>query len=306
MKTERNKMKRLFITGSESYVGKQLIHRCRANGIPYIGIDQVPPSQPDCHQADLRDPALGDLLTPKVDTVVHLAAISRDHDCAAAVTDCFDVNVGGTLNLLHTAQKAGSEQFIFASTEWVYDACRTTAEIDEKTPIELHDITSEYALSKLVSEVNLKQAFQKGGCDTAILRFGIIYGPRLQNWSAVESITNTVREQSEVTVGSLQTGRKFIHVEDIVSAALAVRGLAGFHILNIVGPKLVTLQDIITSASSHLGKKVTVSEMDPANASIRRISGHKARETVGFTPQVDIHEGIGTVLRHIEDHQAEE
>jgi len=299
-------MKRFFITGSESYVGRQFIRKCRAVGIPYVGIDQVPPSQPDCHLVDLRDPALGDLMIPGGDTVVHLAAISRDRDCAAAVTECFDINVGGTLNLLHTAQKAGSEQFIFASTEWVYDSCRTAAEIDEETPIELDAMTSEYALSKLVSEVNLKQAFQKGSCDTTILRFGIIYGPRLQNWSAVESIANTVRKKTTVQVGSLRTGRKFIHVADIVRAILAVSGLQGFHILNIVGSKLVTLQDIIDSAATHLKKQVAITELDPDNASVRLISGVRAQQTVGFKPQIDIHQGIGTVLRHIEEHQDEE
>jgi len=59
--------------------------------------------------------------------------------------------------------------------------------------IDASQLNSEYALSKYVSEQNLRQKFQHGFCPTTILRFGIIYGSRKHNWSAVESLFHAVQ-----------------------------------------------------------------------------------------------------------------
>ena len=49
---------------------------------------------------------------------------------------------------------------------------------DENSMINVGNIKSEYALSKLVSEINLTQKYRQGFCPVTILRFGIVYGPR--------------------------------------------------------------------------------------------------------------------------------
>ena len=126
----------------------------------------------------------------------------------------------GTLNLMDAAHSRGVRQFIFASTEWVYDSFSEDEIKTEDSVIDIGKLDSEYALSKLVSEQNLRQRFAYGFCDTTILRFGIIYGPRFKNWSAVESLFHAVGTEQEVRIGSRQTGRCFIHVEDIAAGIL--------------------------------------------------------------------------------------
>ena len=59
--------------------------------------------------------------------------------------------------------------------------------------IENHN--SEYALSKLVTESNLRQQHNNVFCNVTILRFVIIYSPRKSNWSAIISILNQVKNQ---------------------------------------------------------------------------------------------------------------
>ena len=52
----------------------------------------------------------------------------------------------------------------------------------------------------------------------SILRFGIIYGKKTSNYSAVESIVEQVKNKSVITVQSKKTSRSFIHIDDIISA----------------------------------------------------------------------------------------
>ena len=212
----------IVITGSESFVGKELIKQCKENKIPVIGIDSINVKNTDYtyHQIDIRDPKISEIIPENIDAIIHLAALSRDADCKGKAYECFDVNVIGTLNLIKAANKKNVKQFIFASSEWVYNDFTENEEKDEDEIIDISKHTSEYALSKIVSEINLKQQFMNKFCSVTILRFGIIYGPRKNNWSAVESIFDQIKNKSEITIGSLKNGRRFIHVSDIVDGII--------------------------------------------------------------------------------------
>ena len=93
--------------------------------------------------------------------------------------------------------------FIFSSSEWVYENIVSDLYLEENFPINPILIKSEYALSKLVSEINLKQKYDNGFCDVTILRFGIIYGPR-HSGSAVEHIFSKIIETSKNDVFKFQ------------------------------------------------------------------------------------------------------
>ena len=183
---------KILITGSESFIGKQLILQLKTLDCNIIGFDSISPINPDYefHQIDIRDPEIHKLIPHDVDVLIHLAALSRDPDCKNKAVECFDVNVMGTLNLIKSAQLQNVKQFIFASSEWVYDKFIDSEEKNEDSEINIKNHNSEYALSKLISESNLRQQYDHGFCNVTILRFGIIYGPRKSNWSAVESILN--------------------------------------------------------------------------------------------------------------------
>ena len=225
----------ILITGSESFVGKELIKQCKENKISVMGIDSMNIKNAEYiyHQIDIRDPKISEVIPKNIDAIIHLAALSRDADCKDKAYECFDVNVIGTLNLIKAANKKNVKQFIFASSEWVYNDFTENEEKDENEIIDASKHTSEYALSKIVSEINLKQQFMNKFCSVTILRFGIIYGPRKNNWSAVESIFNQIKNKSEITIGSLKNGRRFIHVSDIADGIIKSIGLNGFNILNL-------------------------------------------------------------------------
>ena len=282
----------LFITGAESFIGRALRDRCDATGQNWLGIDRVASAAGRVHKADIRDPAVADLI-PEGANVVHLAAISRDPDCRADPRTAFDVNVTGTLNLAAAAQKRGARQFIFASSEWVYGGVRNNETQREDQPIDITAMTSEYALSKIVAEQCLKLSFQLPAM--TILRFGIVYGPRPANWSAVESLFNSVLTKDEVKVGALNTARRFIHVDDIVSGILASCGRTGFEIFNPSFDRLIGLGDVIEASMKICGRRPKVVETNPSQVSIRNPDNAKARAALNWAPLIDLAAGLGTL-----------
>jgi nucleoside-diphosphate-sugar epimerase len=292
----KGKVVKIFITGTGSFVGKELIAQCEEAGIEVFGCDAKDSSGGRFSQIDIRSEGIADVIPEGVDAIVHLAALSTDPMCRDNAYDCFDVNVMGTLNLIKAAQNKNAKQFIFASTEWVYDSFTEGKINDETTLIDVQNLNSEYALSKIVSEQNLRQKYAHGFCPVTILRFGIIYGPRESNWSAVEALFNAVKNEDEVNVGSLNTGRCFVHVSDIVRGIRKAMGVDGFNIVNLESEKNITLGDVIETSKMLLNRNTKVIETAPETPSIKSVSGQKAKNVLDWQPLIGLEDGLKSLM----------
>lgn len=290
----------IFVTGAGSFIGRAFLKWCDANQVQVTGVDLVDLGRNDCIVGDIRDPDFGNLVPENLDAIVHLAALSRDPDCRGRAYDCFETNVMATLRLMDIATELNCTQFVFASSEWVYSHYPEDADATEETPIDITKHRSEYALSKLVTEANLRQRHLQGFCDVAILRFGIVYGPRPSNWCAVEGLLNQVANKSEISVGSAETARSFIHVDDIAAGIGASLKTEGFGIYNLQGAHLVSLREVIETSADLLGRTVKILESNPENPSIRTVSGRKATQELGFTPQISFRDGLKSVVDFLE------
>ena len=69
---------KLFITGTESFVGKELIKQCQTEKYKLSGCDRDEPSDPRFCKADIRSENILDIIPENVDAIVHLAALSTD------------------------------------------------------------------------------------------------------------------------------------------------------------------------------------------------------------------------------------
>ena len=290
----------IFITGAAGFVGKELVLQCQKLGIDYIGIDLVDKVMPNYYKVDICSKDIINFIPEGTDAIIHLAGLTSDPSCKNKAYECFDANVMATLNLINAAYQKKVKQFIFASSEWVYGSFKEGEVKDENSLIDITQIDSEYALSKLVIESNLRQKFRHGFCSVTILRFGIIYGLR-EKGSAVESIFNLVKTQNEVMVGSLKTGRCFIYVSDIVSGIIKSIGLNGFNILNLQGDSLITLKNLIETSEDILNKKVKMNELDSTNVSVRSISNKKIKKTLNWQPKVNLREGLNRLNYFLSD-----
>lgn len=287
---------RVVITGAKGFVGQEIALQCKKKGIDVLGIDIVDTDERNYHKADITTYGIKEIIPEECDAIIHLAALSRDKDCKNNAYNCFNMNVMGTLNLIEAAQQRGVKNFIFASTEWVYGTFLENEIKNEDSFIDIEQQNSEYALSKLVSEANLRHKYQNGFCNVSILRFGIIYGPRPSNWSAVETLFNDVRTKDTIFVGSLRTGRCFIHVSDIAAGTVKAIGMKGFNLINLQGDRFVTLGDIIETSQKLLNRTVAVTEKTPDDFNMRNVSNKKAKVLLKWEPQFNIEKGLRTLL----------
>ena len=126
-------LKMLFITGSESFIGKKPQKDVKKN-IKYFGIDSKSKKSKNSKKIDIRSKNIGNYI-PKRSTIIHLAAISKDPECNSNPSLCMNVNINGTLNLIKAAQKKMIKNFIFASSEWVYGDSRSKLQ-DENSKLQ--------------------------------------------------------------------------------------------------------------------------------------------------------------------------
>lgn len=283
--------RKIFITGLGSFIAGELVRACTAGGIQYHGVDLVQSGKRNLAVADISTDDLAPLIEDDTEAIVHLAAMSRDGDFKKDPGSGYRANLIGTANVMAAAKARGVKQVIFASSEWVYGDVSGSKEQRESDLIDIAACTSEYAMSKLIGENILRLGLSGSDVDLTILRFAIVYGSRASNWSAVEALFNSVLTKEEISVGSLRTARRFIHVKDIVSGIIAALGLAGNHTLNLSGDCLVTLHEIIEASRVITGKSPRIAETGSV-VSIRNPVNDYAKEVLAWKPEINLNAGL--------------
>ena len=117
----------------------------------------------------------------------------------------------------------------------------------------------------------------------------------VKNWTAVESITNMVKHNDEVTVGSLKTGRRFVHIQDIIQGIILAIGINGFNIINLSGDKIITLNEIIKTSEQLYNKSIIINEKNPSIISLRNPSNEKAKKILNWKPEISLKNGLKTI-----------
>tara|TARA_B110000977_G_C11076954_1_gene491563 strand:+ start:773 stop:1663 length:891 start_codon:yes stop_codon:yes gene_type:complete len=291
--------KNIFITGANSFVGTRLINFLKKKNTYNIrGIDLLDTkNKKNIFKLDLRSKDLYKFIK-KNSTIVHLAAVSRNSDFDKNISNSFDINVAGTINLLNAANKQKAERFIFASSEWVYPESDNT-NFNEKKVYEVNEIKSKYGISKAIGEkliVALSEAKYN-----ILLRFGIIYGPRKLNFSAVESLFLSVKNKQKFEIGSYKTARRFIFIDDIVTAIEKSIFLKKTITLNITGNKLISLKSIINTSKKILKKYPTIIEANSSNISIRNASNLNAKKILKWYPLYSLKKGLKSINNYFNE-----
>jgi dihydroflavonol-4-reductase len=157
----------VVVTGASGFVGSAVARAVRSRGAHVVAM--IEPGA-DCRNvaavdaerivADLRDPDAVSVACAGARFVFHLAAIYRFWARDPRVF--YDVNVGGTLNVLAAARAAGCERLVYTSTVGVLGRARGGLPGDETCYPDLARLAGSYKGSKFVAEHEVLRACAEG------------------------------------------------------------------------------------------------------------------------------------------------
>jgi nucleoside-diphosphate-sugar epimerase len=106
----------ILLTGHTGYLGSVLGALLKQAGYPYTSLMQTRPGTESTIRKDIRELTPADL--EGFDTVIHLAAISKDEPGNAG--EIREINERAAIRLANYAKEAGVKRFLFASSSLIY------------------------------------------------------------------------------------------------------------------------------------------------------------------------------------------
>src|SRR5213592_2041636 len=237
-----------------------------------------------------------------VDFVYHLASPASPIDYARLPLQTLKVGSYGTHNALGLA-KFKRARFLLASTSEVYGDPQVHPQpetywghVNPIGPRGVYDEAKRYAEA-------LTMAYHgQQGVDTAIVRIFNTYGPRMRpnDGRAVSTFIRQALAEDPLTVfGDGQQTRSFCYVDDLIRG-IVLLAESGEHLpVNIGNPEERTLLDLaetikrITGTSSEIVYEALPVD-DPQQ---RRPDITRAKQVLGWQPEVSLEEGLSRLLR---------
>ena len=229
----------------------------------------------------------------KFDQVIHLAARAGVRSSLADPALYQRVNVEGTVNVLEAARKNGVKKITIASSSSVYG-------LNSKVPFSESDVVnspiSPYAASKLACESLGHVWHHIHKMDVAMLRFFTVYGQRQRPDLAIYKFAELMSAGQPIPVfGDGNTARDYTFVADTLEGIIAcTQREFGFEVFNLGESQIVKLSYLIELLEAALGCHAVIDRqpMQPGDVPITFADISKARDRLGYQPQVKIEQGI--------------
>jgi UDP-glucose 4-epimerase len=296
--------RKILITGGAGFIGSHIADAFLSDGREVAVVDDLSSGRRSnldprvgLHVCDVRSPEAAEaVLSEAPEVICHQAAqIDVRRSVADPRFDC-DVNVGGLLNVMEAARKAGSvRQVLFASSGGAMygdTAVIPTPETHPPRPI------SHYGAAKCSSELYLGVYASLYGIRTAALRYANVYGPR-QNphgeAGVVAIFASRLLGAEPCTIyGDGTQTRDYVFVEDVARAnLLAVQ--AGFAGAVNVGTGVETDVNQVFGIMASAAGVEAKPRYAPGRAGEQKrscIDPGKAWEVLGWSPRVAVAEGL--------------
>ena len=304
-----------FVTGGAGFIGSNLVDALVERGDAVEVLDDLSTGRAAnlegalgrgavLHEADIRDgERVAELVAAAApDVLFHLAA---QIDVRRAVADpAFDaaVNVGGTINVLEAARRAGVARVVNSSTGGaIYGDADAIPTGEDHPPAPM----APYGQSKHAAEGYLGLYGRLHGLSAVSLRYANVYGPRQDphgEGGVVAIFCGKLLEGgTPVAFGDGLQTRDYVYVGDVVAANLAAAASGWEGACNIgtgTETTVIELADALRAlgdgpfALEHAPERpgeVIRSTVDPA----------LAREVLGWEPRVGLDEGLRRTLASI-------
>ena len=296
--------KRILITGGAGFIGSNIADRFVAAGWEVAIVDDLSsgkrenvPSAARFYPCDVRSAAATDaIVSEKPDVICHQAA---QIDVRRSMSDPrydADVNLGGLLNVMQAAVKAGSvKQVMFASSGGAM-----YGETDQIPTREDHPPrpVSHYGVAKASSELYLGVYAANYGIPYAALRYANVYGPRQDphgEAGVVAIFAGRLLDGKPCTIyGDGKQTRDYVFVGDVARANLlaAEKGFTGA--LNIGTGVETDVNQLFTIMARAAGVQA-----EPVHAAGRPgeqkrscIDPSAAEKALGWKPEVRLEDGL--------------
>ncbi|SDA30911.1 SDR family NAD(P)-dependent oxidoreductase [Sphingomonas sp. NFR15] len=247
----------ILVTGGAGFIGCNIADRLARMGHDVIVYDALARAGVDRNVAwlkerhgdkielivaDVRDADTLGSAARRAGAVFHMAAQVAVTTSLADPREDFDINIGGTFNLLEAVRQTGAPvPVIFASTNKVYgdlidldfdatehgylpaDADLRAHGIGEARPLDFH---TPYGCSKGAADQYVLDYARSFGVPAAVLRMSCIYGERQmgtedQGWVA-HFLIRVLEGRAITLYGDGQQVRDILEVQDAVDAYMAV------------------------------------------------------------------------------------
>lgn len=314
--------KHVLVTGAGGFIGSQLSERLvelgarvrafvRYNSRNDRGLlELVPPetlAQMEVLFGDLRDTHAVSRACQGVELVFHLGALISIPYSYRNPREVVETNVLGTLNVLMAAQQAGVRRVIHTSSSEVYGTARYTP-IDEEHPWQGQ---SPYSASKIAADRLAESFYRSFDLPVCILRPFNTYGPRQSARAVIPTIIVQALTADEVRLGDLTPRRDLTYVADTVQGFIRMAE-AGDEVLgkeiNLGTDTEISIGELAQTIFRVLGKTPRIvtdpARLRPAKSEVYRLwaDSRKAREILGWSPQVSLEEGLRRTIDWIETH----
>jgi UDP-glucose 4-epimerase len=303
--------KRVLITGGAGFIGSELVRQIVAQGSEAIVVDNLvngqrenledlqdlPSSQFQLIESDIRNTDLMVDLMSDVDVVFHLACLGVRHSIHSPHEN-HEVNATATLNLLHAAKTLGVGRFVYVSSSEVYGTARWVPMTEEHPTLPM----TVYGASKLAGECYTRAFYQTYDYPTVVVRPFNAYGPRCHHEGdsgevIPKFLLRCMAGKPMVIFGDGTQTRDFTYVGDTAQGIL----MAGFAD-NVVGKTInlgsgfeITVNDLAKEIALILGKpnvEVIYDESRPGDVLRLYAETAQASQLLGFKPQTTLSEGL--------------
>lgn len=308
------KNKKFFIIGGAGFIGTNLIKTIVTDNkiVVYDNLVRnalkssniVNHSNLKVIQGDILDyDFLKAHIPTDVNFVLHMAAIAGVDTVIKNPIKTMEVNMIGTSNILKALQDLKIidrvEKFINFSTSEVFGI--NAFRVEEKSSTNLQPVGEArwtYAISKLAAEHLTYSYFKQFGLKYVTIRPFNIYGPGQIGEGAIHHfVVNAIKNEPLIIHGEGDQIRSWCYIDDMIKGILLClekQDVIG-ETFNIGNPKgtitILSLAEKIIQIAESSSKIIHVPRTY-ADVELRIPNITKAKEKLGFEPEIDLNEGI--------------
>ncbi|MFF0202754.1 UDP-glucuronic acid decarboxylase family protein [Streptomyces sp. NPDC005017] len=297
---------RVVVTGGSGFLGSHLCDALLRRGDQVVCLDNLSTGDPRNVEHLLHDPAFEFMhvdvsvtaeVPGRVDAVAHLASPASPPDYLRQPLETLAVGSRGTENALRLAREKRA-RFVLASTSEVYgdplihpQAESYWGNVNPVGPRSVYDESKRFAEAVSVAY------HRTHGVDAGIARIFNTYGPRMRphDGRVVSSfITQALMGEPLTIYGDGKQTRSFCYVDDLVRGLLALLDSGELGPFNLGNPVEQTVTELAEKVLELTGSPSPVEYHplpvdDPCR---RRPVITRAREVLGWTPEVGVEDGL--------------